>query len=261
MRCAVISDVHSNLEALSTVFSEIERLGIKDVYSSGDIIGYGPFPEQCVDMFIRKKVTSVLGNHDFVAINANSANDMNNFAAEAIKKNLTELTPLTRDFFLHIKPEETIDDMLFVHARPPNDMDLYLYKAEDAFELFDKFDERFCFVGHSHRPLILKFDSVNEYSDSIKAKKVKENIFYHHKNMLITEFRTTIIPLEKGSRYLINPGSVGQPRNHDKRASFVVMNDDYLGIKRLEYDIDKTVAAMKERGYPEFLYKRLKKGK
>jgi predicted phosphodiesterase len=254
--------VHSNLEALTAVFSEIDRLDIKDIYSLGDIIGYGPSPNECIELLLRKKVLSVLGNHDLTSLNDSAMNSMNQFAEEAARKNLAELTPLSKDYISHLKPREIVDDMLFVHARPPGDCDHYVHKAEEVLDsmLFSRFEQKFCFVGHTHKPFIFKFDKTDNYSDFLKARKVRDEIYYHHKKDVITEFRSTVISLDKDSRYMINPGSVGQPRNKDRRASFVIMNDDYIGIRRVEYDIKKTGDMIKSKGYPEFLYKRLLKG-
>ena len=249
---AIISDIHSNLEALEVVLADIKRRGIKEIICLGDIVGYGPNPRECLDL-VRKHVRlCLMGNHDHAVLyEPTSFNQAAERAAYWTRK-LLEDEPSVQlrnerwEFLggLPIRIKET--DVLFVHASPRRPINEYIF-PEDVFTNpqkvlanFERLDTKLCFVGHTHQPGVFLddpyFDPPHELPDSP---------YYNVED----------------ERAIINVGSVGQPRDRDPRASYVILerNPEHLSsdpdsriaaalvcsiqqveFVRLEYDVDKT---------------------
>lgn len=234
MKYAIISDIHSNIEALNKVLSEIDRLGIKQIISPGDIIGYNPFADECVKIFRERNIKTVLGNHDALAVKKIDRFYFNRPEMTALERNIVSLSKESLSFIKKLKRSEILGDLLLVHARPPGNFTDCLTISNLKKEFFKK---KITIIGHTHIPAVYRYkDKIKE----IKKKKVK---------------------LDKDARYILNPGSVGQPRDDDPRASFGILTDDYFEIKRVKYDVKKTADEIKERGYPDIFYERLEKGK
>ncbi len=238
---AVVSDIHSNIEALLVVLNDIEKKGIKndDIYCLGDVIGYGPDPVACLDIALNFNFV-LMGNHEEAVING--AFGFHPAAKRAVDWTRRQIKPqvfssghkkrrweFVRDLPLKINRNNDFPiDMLFVHGSPRDPTMEYILKVdtEDYFgeippkikEIFEMFDG-LCFVGHSHVPCIITKDSQ-----------------YHTVEEVDNEFK-----IEKGEKYVVNVGSVGQPRDGNPFSSYVTIDEDGL-IKwnRLEYDIKKT---------------------
>jgi diadenosine tetraphosphatase ApaH/serine/threonine PP2A family protein phosphatase len=251
---AIISDIHSNLEALQAVLKDIEQFHVEDIYCLGDVVGYGPNPRECVDLVMACKVV-LLGNHDQGAMF--DPEGFNPPAERAIfwTREQLESSPESRTArekrweFLAERPRSFKEDgRLFVHGSARNPLNEYVFpediynqrKMERIFALV----ERYCFQGHTHVPGIFTEQS----PDDLYQFNSPEEIELVHK----LDQRKT----------LCNVGSVGQPRDGDWRACYILLDGETIRYRRVEYDIDTTVR--KIYAVPElenFLGDRLRDGR
>ena len=240
MRTAVISDIHANLEALQAVLDHIDTQNVDRIICLGDILGYGPSPVECVDLVAERCAWSLMGNHDFGVLY-----EPTNFnvAAEQAAYWSREQFDLESDngmsakrweFLSRLRVRVLEDDFLYVHGTPRRPINEYLFpedalnspvKMQQIFELVDKY----ALIGHTHVPGV--------FTD--------EPDFYPPDDL------DGVYKLEGGDKAIINPGSVGQPRDLDPRASYVIIEDDCVRFFRLEYDID--AVASKIRATPQLL--------
>ncbi len=240
-RIAVISDVHSNLEALRAVLQAAEVLGAERVLFLGDAVGYGPDPEECVRLLRQHCQVMIAGNHDWAVAGLTPVEYFSENARAAIEWTSVMLSPQTKQFLKSLRPSHRIpkDDMLLCHGSPKDpEAWNYILSLEDARRAFYNFDERVCFIGHSHVPFIIEITPDQDlvvHSDRVRFRQ--------------------------GSRYLINAGSVGQPRDGDPRAAMVIIEDQVVEIRRIEYDFRSTQAKILRAGLPEALALRLERGR
>jgi predicted phosphodiesterase len=232
MRLAILSDIHANAVALETVLAEIDRRGADALVCLGDIVGYGPDPGPCVEMVRERCAISVMGNHD-EAVALRPANPFlpkdGVAAAEMHREQLSadQLSWLANLPLRHEGPGCT-----FVHAAPSAPA---AWLRLDAFATvqaqFAAFETAVCFVGHSHRPAVV--------SDSVGVARVRP-----------------------GHRYLVNVGSVGQPRDHDARAAFGLFDTAAVSYElvRVHYDVALTRSRIVALGLPPSLGDRLSRG-
>ncbi len=241
MRFAVISDVHANLEALKSVLSEIERKNIKEIYFIGDAVGYGPDPNECVEILSNKCKVLIAGNHDWAVLDLTDTSYFNDYARVAVewtKEVLTEKNKnILREFpLIHEDPER---DSFFVHSTPSNPQEWnYILNLRDAEIAFHLFNNKICFLGHSHQPFIIEKTPSGE--------------------LLVYKNNTVI---KKASRYIINAGSVGQPRDGNPKACCIFVEDDRIDIVRISYDIEKVQEKMRMNNMPVHLIERLAVGR
>jgi len=250
LRRALISDIHSNLEAFQAVLDDIRSQGVSEIYCLGDIIGYGPNPRECIDLVIQHCKICLLGNHDQGAL----------FDPEGFNPGAERAIFWTRDQLESPQgsPEENAkrwdflgelprcireEDFLFVHASPRNPVNEYVFpedvynqrKMEKLFSLVP----RYCFQGHTHVPGVF------------------------------TEKMTFFAPDEINHEYplgheklMVNVGSVGQPRDGDNRSCYVVLNDEKLIYRRVSYDFEQTAKKIYDvPDLDDFLGNRLKDGR
>lgn len=229
MRYAVISDIHSNLEALRRVLSVIETKHVDEIICLGDVVGYGANPDEVVEL-VRKEVKyTVRGNHDDALFNAETFSIINSYAKAAITYTSGLLSDRNFKWLSGLPMTHKIDNVLLVHASPsePNSWNYVLTESDAQIEL-SSFEEKICLIGHTHVPVIFK-------------KVISES----------------------NVRELINVGSVGQPRDGDNRASFGIIDTGNFTYEnfRVVYDYqtasDKIIAA----GLPPFLGERLYRGR
>ncbi len=237
MKIALISDIHGNLDALKAVFSHIDsQEDIESIYCLGDIVGYGPEPEECIDLVRKRCQVSLLGNHDFALLNA--AVGFNPIAAGAIACLRKRMEPNAlslpkkkeRWLWLDELPERHYlgNDML-VHASPRDNIFEYvladdpIYVPGKILAIFEMI-KRNVFVGHTHRPGIITGDM-----KFIKPSEI--NMEY-----LFANDRKTIV----------NISSVGQPRDLDNRACYATVTDDGVKWHRVEYDIEEVIRKIKD---------------
>lgn len=229
MRIAVISDIHSNLPALQRTFEVIDQLSVDRIYCLGDIVGYGPAPNECVTL-VRERCSAVVkGNHDCGAIGEVPIDHFNTHGQSAIRWTRKHLTRKNAEYLaslplLHIDGECTL-----AHSSPLNPEDWrYIFSWPDAERSFSAFSTRVCFIGHTHIPVVVGEDgSVNMF--------------------------------RKGQRFLINVGSIGQARDGNPGATFGLLDTDKGSYEalRLTYDIEATASAILEARLPDYLAHRL----
>jgi predicted phosphodiesterase len=229
MKIAVISDIHANLEALTSVLTRIDALNIASIYCLGDIVGYGASPNECVELIRMRKIPTVVGNHDKAAAGALSIDDFSSMAKEGILWTRSVLTRDNREYLDGLGYTMTDHKALFVHSSPDEPQEFrYLLSYGHAIESFHAFDQPLCFIGHTHRPILFCEDGSSD----------------------------VIIPSKK---FIVNVGSVGQPRDGDRRGCFTVFDtEEYtLEYERVEYDIDAARSKIINAGLPKKLGDRL----
>lgn len=242
MRVAVLSDIHANLVALRAV---LERAGAVDaIWSLGDTVGYGPEPDGCVNELRARRAVAVAGNHDWAAVGKLSTRDFNPFAAEAVQWTERRITAETREYLLSLPQRRTQGEYTLVHGSPRDPIWEYVLDDATAAENFAHFRTRSCLIGHTHVPSYFV----------LAAGEVE--IAYARPG--------TALDLDRpGARYILNPGSVGQPRDRDPDASFLLLDTDAARAewRRVSYDIAATQTEMATLGLPGPLIERLAEGR
>lgn len=236
MSIAIISDIHSNLEALQTAFEYIDQKEIKTVYCLGDIVGYGPNPNECVDLVRERCDVVLMGNHDYAAIGLANIEYFNEYAKTSTYWTIENLTAENKGYLSNLPFSHQNDDQIFVHSSPSNPSHwYYVLSIQDAQIEMQSFDQKVCLIGHSHVPVIFT-----------------EKNFY----------RQTPFQLEPNEKYIVNVGSVGQPRDGNAHLCFSILDEEKNSIEfiRLNYDLQKTYSKIIKTGLPMFLAERLLKG-
>ncbi len=240
MRIAVLSDIHGNLEALEAVLADLDRIGFDQLYSLGDIVGYGPNPGACIEIVRRRADVSLKGNHDAAVAGVASLEDFNEFARWAVEWTAQRLDGGQLEYLGSLPYTCCVQGILLAHASPIEpERWHYIHGLADLDDHFAAFAERLCFVGHSHRPGVY----------AIRAG--------HHAARHGDRER-----LRPGLRYLVNAGSVGQPRDRNPQASYVIYDeeDERVEVRRVAYPVAKTQQKMRAAGIPSFLVDRLDAG-
>jgi predicted phosphodiesterase len=237
-RTAIISDIHSNLEALEAVLQDISRRGIDELWCLGDIVGYGPDPVACIDLIRRNCSLVLMGNHDWAVLN--SPVGFNSLAAAMIYKtkewlgsnDASDPEAASRWKFLTELPLSTeVDSAFLVHGSPRAELSEYILPSDVVYDSA-KFDEIFamlthvCFVGHSHMPCW-----------------IRDDMSLH----MLREDNNTVDLLAPG-KCIVNIGSVGQPRDGDSRACYVIIEDAEVRYVRVPYDYHRTAAKITAAG-------------
>lgn len=245
LRYAIISDIHSNLEALQAVLKKIDEEKIDKIVCLGDIVGYGPNPNECIELIQQHCEIILTGNHDFACIENSELFYFNQFAKQAIEWTLTVISNDKLEIIANLPLNGRIENYYLVHSNPydPSSWD-YILSIDDAIYNFSKFNEKICFIGHSHYAII--------YSEYVENDNLKYNLTLNSR-----------IELDQNSRYIINVGSVGQPRDGNPDAAFGILDstDQIYELKRISYDINKTFQKMTSLGLPQFLAERLLVGR
>lgn len=240
MRYAIISDVHSNLESLTAVLEDIKKNNIIEVLFTGDAVGYGPDPDECLKIIENECKALIAGNHDWAVLGLIDITFFNPVARIAIEWTRERIAKENIELLRGFKLTESLteENIFLVHSTPrePERWGYLLTKSEIA-ENFNHFSRRICFVGHSHIPFIAKMEQTGE-------------IILYKKRVLVSE----------NARYIVNAGSVGQPRDGDPRACYCIFDEGVIFIRRVEYDVSKTQIKMAEKGLPTYLIERLSYG-
>ena len=232
MLIAVLSDIHGNLEAFQEVLKKVEDLKAEAIYCLGDTVGYGPFPNECVDI-VRKRCTLVLkGNHDSGLVGDTPLDDFNHYGVSAIQWSKSVVTKENCDYLRSLPFTAEPNGLTLAHSSPNHpDAWSYILTMRAAQENFAAFKTTLCFIGHTHVPIIIGEDgSVNKY--------------------------------KTGARHIINVGSVGQPRDGNPDAAFGLLDTGTgeYSLVRVHYEVQKTARAIRDVGLPEFLAQRLFQG-
>ena len=243
MKYGIFSDIHGNYEALRKVMESMERLGVEKKICLGDVVGYGPWPNECVEVVRENADITVVGNHDIAAIGRESSETWNNYNAQrAIEWTQQVLTPQSQDFLASLPYMVSEEPALFVHASPWSPADWpYVSSLDDAVDAFSFFTEKMCFIGHTHWPIVVIMEGEQSF-------KVSETLFH---------------TVQDNQRILVNVGSVGQPRDRNPLASWCLCDTDKMTVEivRVAYDIHKTQEQMRQYGFAEFLISRLAEGR
>ncbi len=240
MKLAIISDIHSNLEAFIQVIEDIDAQGATEIICLGDSIGYGPDPEAVVALLRRRDIPQVVGNHEAAVIRRADRYWFNPVARKALKKTTRLLTKETEDYIRSLPLFLKRFDCHFVHGSPPDSYRTYLFEYEDEQlpGLFAAFDTPLCFAGHTHELAIISTRKSNYYRREL------------HQERLV---------LDPDERHVINAGSVGQPRDGDNHAKYVLWTPDsrLLEVRYVDYDRETTSRKIRELGMPEQYANRL----
>jgi predicted phosphodiesterase len=240
MPYAVISDVHGNLEALEAVLHDIRRRKTGGIIFLGDAVGYGPNPNECVEVLKENCRIVLAGNHDRATLGLTDIEYFNEYAKQAILWTREVLTDKNRKYLetLPVSKKMRKENILFVHSTPKEPESWhYLLTLWDAEINFHYFDEQVCILGHSHLPFVIE--------------RLPSGEMVTHK---------TKAALGESERYIINAGSVGQPRDHDPRACYLLIDKRQAEFVRIDYAKEKTQRKMHEAGLPLPLIERLASG-
>jgi len=244
VKTAVISDIHGNLAALETYFTVIDRIGVDRTVCLGDVVGYNPWPNECIDLLKKHGIPTIMGNHDRVAAGIQEPNLFNDLAREAVLWTREHLTDKNCNYLKLLPETMTVDKRFLLVHGSISDPDEYILTpaaaARNISTLRETTDARVCFFGHSH--VVSCFSSLGTSEPS----QVPDEVL-----------------LMSDCWYLINPGSIGQPRDGDSRASFLIFHeeDNRVEFHRFEYNIESVIMELNKHGLDPFLGERLYLGK
>ena len=242
MKFALISDIHANYEALAAVLEDIEKQKVDTIHCLGDVIGYGSDPRACLETVTKNCDVKLMGNHEYAALGLTSTENYNDAAQHASEWTKEQLSDFDLSVIADFQMSHSFDNFLLVHASPYEpEKWRYIIAPNAAMEGFMHFNEKICFTGHSHLPQIFI-----EQDDSLPRCQAGHDILPDPEN-----------------RYIINVGSVGQPRDNDSRACYLIFDTkEYeLFYRRVEYDIAATQIKMTEAKMPNTLINRLAVGR
>jgi len=240
MRVAVMSDIHGNLEAFKAVLADIDNGQVEDIVCLGDNVGYGPEPEAVIQLIRQRDIPCVLGNHELVLTQPRLSHRMNPSAQEAAVITRKLLSPAAIRYSQDLQPAMTFRGALCVHGCPPDSVTTYLFAVSTTHlrRLFRAMDEKICFAGHTHDLEIISFDGEN-----VSRNRLDRGL----------------VDLHKEIQYIINVGSVGQPRDGNNKAKYLIWDTDLatIDVRFIPYDIAKTADKILELGFPEYNATRL----
>lgn len=245
MRIVILSDIHSNLAALEAVLRHAEEGGPMDgVWVTGDSVGYGPQPSECIARLRELGAVVVVGNHDWAAAGVIGTEEFNPFAAAAAKWTAERLTPDEQAFLAGLPEVVSQAEFTLVHGTLREPIWEYLYSYEAAVAHLELQQTPYSLVGHTHVPMLVVEDERSPRGCELNRLGDAEGI-------------------ELRGKMVINPGSVGQPRDGDPRAAYAVYDDAAatVTLHRVEYDIAATQALMEAVGLPRPLIERLSVGR
>jgi predicted phosphodiesterase len=243
MRYAIISDIHANLAAFMAVLDDIEyRGGVEKVWCLGDTVGYGPDPHECIELLQRTNHICVAGNHDWAAIDKIGISEFNPDAAATSQWTTKQLNPRDKKYLGSLPLVIEEDNFTLVHGSPREPTWEYITSISIAKQNFAYFKSQFCLAGHSHVPLVFS------YNDSGTCS--------------YCQFQPNVGLTPGKNRLIVNPGSVGQPRDGNAQASYAIYDSEIRMVRlyRIPYDIHITQDKMVKLGLPLRLVTRLSYG-
>jgi predicted phosphodiesterase len=241
MRVGVISDIHGNAAALEAVLDALEEDELDEVWCLGDLVGYGPDPNRCCELVAHRSDLCLVGNHDLGVIGAIPLDEFSPDAAAAARWTEGVLSEYSRSYLESLQPAAEVEGAELYHASPRDPVWDYVLSEPVARESLEMTEAPVVMVGHSHVPLAMVLE--NGRANGGLAPGGHE------------------ADLSKG-RWLLNPGSVGQPRDNDPRAAYLVLDTDErrAAFRRIAYAVERTQAEIRERGLPDTLAQRLALG-
>jgi len=237
---AILSDIHANLEALTAVLRDVDAHAADQVICLGDVIGYGPQPQECCDLLRRRGATLLQGNHEQGLISIHSLCHFNQPACDALRRTRQLLSEETFAWLVAHPKSLVAHGCRFVHGAPPDSVRDYIWQYEQTMaEVFARFREAVCFVGHTHD--LMRFTCREGRASG---------------RLALPEGETR---LEPDRRHLVNIGSVGQPRDGDNRAKYALYRTEsrVLTMRFIPYDIQKTADLILARGFHRAFAERL----
>jgi predicted phosphodiesterase len=241
MRVAVVSDIHGNLHALEAVLEAIEEERPDELWCLGDLVGYGPRPNECCARVAEAAAICLVGNHDLLALGGDvTAADFNPDAAEAGLWTRRALDERWRRFLGDLPPRAEAPGAALFHGSPRDPVWDYVLSREGMVDALELTSAPLVLVGHSHVPFAYSAEDDLAFGPPLAGREVELGAL----------------------RWVVNPGSVGQPRDGDPRASYLVLDPDAgrVRFRRLAYDVERTQREIREAGLPESLAARLASG-
>ncbi|HEX9760967.1 MAG TPA: metallophosphoesterase family protein [Candidatus Acidoferrales bacterium] len=247
MRYLVISDIHANQTALDAVLAAAGKRWDR-VVCLGDVVGYGPDPNEVVDAVLALNASTIRGNHDKASCGLTDTSDFNPVARKAAEWTQQQLTPEHLTYLKKLPQGPLqVDNLAIIHGAI-NDEDEYVFAPAQALEGLLESPTAICFFGHTH------------FQGGFSLRDSKLQVIHLRPG---PESTFSAVQIEKGTRYLLNPGSVGQPRDGDPRAAFAIadMEHNVVEFWRVPYDIESVQQRMHAAGLPEPLILRLTFGR
>lgn len=241
MRCLILSDIHANWVALEAVLADAPEFD--ELWCLGDLVGYGPNPNECVERVQDFACLCLAGNHDWATLGRLDLETFNSDARNANTWTQAKITPAVREYLSQLPTHEERKGIYIAHASPREPVWEYILDANLAYVNFTYFDESICLVGHTHIPAIYVLDEKERSCRSLVPPEGS---------------------LKLGEqRMIINPGSVGQPRDGDPRAAYAMLDLDHMvfEFRRVSYAIEITQERMRARELPRRLIDRLVVGR
>ena len=240
MHVAVLSDIHGNLHALTAVLAAADAASVDEVWCLGDVVGYGARPNECCELVRARAAVCLAGNHDLVVVGTLGLGEFSHDAADAAGWSREHLTEENRAYLAGLPSTAERDGVLLVHASPRDPVWEYVLSNDVARASLEATEAPLVLVGHSHVALAITADN-GRVSGGPAPGGSK-------------------VTLE--GRRLLNPGSVGQPRDGDPRAAWLLLDleERFAEFRRVPYSIERTQAEMRERGLPQALAARLERG-
>lgn len=240
MKIGIFGDVHANLDAFEAVLQDMHDKGVRSHVCLGDIVGYGAHPAECIDLVKQLNCTVVRGNHDHYCGTQTDLSAMNARAALSISWTRDNLSEEQREYLITLPMREEVEEFTVVHSSLDSPENWpYVFHQEDAEAHFAFQKSALCFCGHTHVPLAF------ELSDTIRSGLYQK------------------VRIKSGNKYLINVGSVGQPRDGDPRAAYAIYDiyDSIVELHRVAYDVGKAAKAIVDGGLPPKNGERLFEGR
>jgi len=243
VRLAIISDIHSNLPALETVLEACDNADVEQIWCLGDVVGYGAQPDECARVVSERCELSLVGNHDLAVLGELEISAFSPAAAAAVEWTQSNSTSETLDFLRRLEPSDETREVGLYHASPRDPVWEYVLWIDQAAECIELQSARVSLIGHSHVALFFVSPDGMEGESSVRGSHAEAG---------------TKLDLSTG-RWLVNPGSVGQPRDGDPRAAWLELdtNEWTATYHRLDYEIDRAAAAINDAHLPDQLARRL----
>lgn len=239
-RVGIFSDIHANLHALQAVLAALDNEKVDRIFCCGDVVGYGAFPNECCALLRERGCPVIAGNHDHAVLSITDISYFNDVAKHAVMWTRGALTLENEEYLRSLPLTHKDNNMFFVHASPDSPQEWnYILTMGEARLNFHHFEEKFCFIGHSHQPFII----VN-YQDDLSCPEIPE------------------VDILENRRYLINVGSVGQPRDRNPNTCYLILDfeNGKIILKRIPYNIRAAQDAIIAAGLARELAERLSYG-
>ncbi|HWM63795.1 MAG TPA: metallophosphoesterase family protein [Solirubrobacterales bacterium] len=245
MRVAAITDIHANLPALEAVLASIEAVGVEEIWCLGDVVGYGAEPDACADLVRDRCALCLVGNHDLAVLGALDVSAFSEAAAVAVSWTREHVSEPTLELLRELEPSNRREGISLSHASPRDPVWEYVLSPEQADACLDAQPERIGLIGHSHVSLFF-VRPVEPERGEVHGAQASDD---------------TLLDLGSGS-WLVNPGSVGQPRDGDPRAAWLELDTEALTARfhRVGYDVGRAASSIVGAGLPSRLADRLHVG-